>query len=124
MRAARARARSEQLSVVLSQGLSEKEIKDFIAEVQEDTQGADQPLQMDARKGMAPQRAVLDSIIRNFEMQFEPHELELPIGEQQPCTAIQQLCPQPLTFPFPLLCKPTQPPLLAVQLMTMVYQSK
>ena len=69
-------------------GCSLAEAREWMAEQQVDTRGADEPLLLDPKKGLGPPRAILDGITASLGLEFRPHTLELSIGADAPVQVV------------------------------------
>jgi hypothetical protein len=59
--------------------VSKEDAPELIAEQQLDTRGAEHTLRLDARKGLAPPRAIVDALTKELGLEFKPHELEVAV---------------------------------------------
>ena len=67
-------------SCICAQGVSEVKAKEWIRDEQLHTVGASEPLQMDARRGLKPQRQLVAAIAARLRLNFVPHVLAVEIN--------------------------------------------
>jgi hypothetical protein len=74
------------IACVLTQGVSEADAPELIAEQQMDTRDSARELQLDPRKGLDPPRAKVNALARELEMDFQRHNLTVSVDGVPPVT--------------------------------------